>query len=557
MTTQPTPTLEAMLARYNDPAYWQGGGADGYTQGGYADFAINGVKVERILQNRPQNVLEVGCAVGYVVGRLRTMGVEAQGVDISGYAISKASEEVRPYLQVAFGHKLPFADNSFELICSMGMMEHLTDEMVDATLAEFRRVARRIMLTITFSSDYNGASAKDHPASHLRSWWRERIEHYFKPDEYDLWTDAVEHWVAWKGKQCLIIAPGIAPVSPHTRYGGIEKLAALFARGLAQRYPGALTLMAPMRSHVAPGAQVWDSGPATQDFREPGLAAAFGHWLSLNDARYIKSPPEVMADGGYAVILDLSHSHPVWNAYVPQVGCVWHDPGIMQPRLPTVNIAALSQWQAERLKRFQKRDSRVIDPHVYDDAFFFPDQVAEPVEDRFVYIGRLSPDKGALQAIRMCQKSGARLDVLGPQTGGEPAEYVKAVMDEVDGDQICYYPSVTAEAKRTLLRRSRALLYPVSYPEGMGEAHSHKSAESIGVGCPVIAYDQGALREVIEDGKTGLVVKTPAEFLAAMKSVDSIDRVACAKIGWSRWSVPALTGRWIPALDSAVMGERW
>lgn len=548
-------TLEAMLARYNDPAYWQGGGRDGYTLGGYEDFAVNGLKVERILQRRPQNVLEVGCARGYVVKRLRDQGVDAHGVDISAYAISQASEDVKPYLQVAFGHKLPFPDNSFEQIVTFGMMEHLTDDLVDATLAEFRRVAKRVLLSITLSTDYNGESAKDHPASHPRSWWMGKALHYFAADDIDLWSDSLESWCSWKSGQCVIIAPGIAPVTPHIRYGGIEKLAALFARGLAPVY--AVTLMAPQGSHAPPGAQVWESNLAQNDFREPGLAAAYGHWYVMQAKRFTGQTPTAMTDGTYGVIIDLSHSHPVWSLTVPQVGVVWHDPAIMQPNLPGTNVVALSEWQAKRLKTYQKREARVIDPHVYDDAFFFPDPQAEPVEDRFLYIGRLSPDKGALQAIRLCQKSGARLDLLGPQTGGEPAEYVKAVLAECDGDQITYYPSVSAEAKRTLLRRSRALLYPVSYPEGTGEAHSHKSAEAIGMGCPVIAYSQGALPEVIESGKTGFVVKTPAEFLDAMKRVDSIDRAACAKEGLRRWGRPALMGRWLPVTKDVIRGDRW
>ena len=49
----------------------------------------------------PKNVLDIGCAFGYMVKYLRERGVEAWGIDTSTYAISQADDKIQPYLRVA------------------------------------------------------------------------------------------------------------------------------------------------------------------------------------------------------------------------------------------------------------------------------------------------------------------------------------------------------------------------------------------------------------------------------------------------------------------------
>jgi 2-polyprenyl-3-methyl-5-hydroxy-6-metoxy-1,4-benzoquinol methylase len=77
--------------------------------------------------SKPRQVLDVGCAKGYLVYAFRELGVEAYGVDISQYAISQSPESVRGYLQnvdVEF-EKLPFEDETFDMVTSLECMEHL------------------------------------------------------------------------------------------------------------------------------------------------------------------------------------------------------------------------------------------------------------------------------------------------------------------------------------------------------------------------------------------------------------------------------------------------
>ena len=90
---------------------------------------------------------------------------------------------------------------------------------------------------------------------------------------------------------------------------------------------------------------------------------------------------------------------------------------------------------------------------------------------------------------------------------------------------IRYIGAVDVPGKNELFARARALLHLNTIPERFGLV----LAEANAAGVPVIAMDLGSCREVIEDGKTGLLVNTVDEAAEAVKRIGEIDRVACRK----------------------------
>ncbi|UCE37032.1 MAG: class I SAM-dependent methyltransferase [Thermoplasmata archaeon] len=87
--------------------------------------------VDDIIKNvKPKRVLDIGCAFGRVVEMFCSQGVEAYGVDISDYAISKASDDIKKRLfQVNVeNEKIPFPDGHFDFISCLVVIEHLHDD---------------------------------------------------------------------------------------------------------------------------------------------------------------------------------------------------------------------------------------------------------------------------------------------------------------------------------------------------------------------------------------------------------------------------------------------
>lgn len=89
---------------------------------------------------QPRRVLEVGCAKGYIVDRLRQQEIDAWGIDFSRYAIEAASDQVKGYVAVGDALDIQFPDNSFDLVVCNETLEHLTLDRAIRAIAELYRV---------------------------------------------------------------------------------------------------------------------------------------------------------------------------------------------------------------------------------------------------------------------------------------------------------------------------------------------------------------------------------------------------------------------------------
>ena len=79
---------------------------------------------DRIVRDiRPSTVLDVGCAMGFLVEALRQRGVDAFGVDVSEYAIQNVHPDIQPYCWVASVTDPP--PRTYDLIVCIEVLEHL------------------------------------------------------------------------------------------------------------------------------------------------------------------------------------------------------------------------------------------------------------------------------------------------------------------------------------------------------------------------------------------------------------------------------------------------
>ncbi|QOG12088.1 class I SAM-dependent methyltransferase [Arcobacter sp. FWKO B] len=95
--------------------------------------------------NENSKVLDIGCAKGFMLFDLQNQipGIEIAGIDVSEYAIENSKEEVKEFLQVADARKLPFPDNSFDLVISVTTLHNLTKEDMKIALKEIMRVTKK------------------------------------------------------------------------------------------------------------------------------------------------------------------------------------------------------------------------------------------------------------------------------------------------------------------------------------------------------------------------------------------------------------------------------
>ena len=91
------------------------------------------------------SILDVGCAKGFMIFDFERLipGISVRGVDISNYAIENAKLEVKKKCSVANAKKLPFSDNSFDIVISITTLHNLEIEDLKVSLNEIQRVSRR------------------------------------------------------------------------------------------------------------------------------------------------------------------------------------------------------------------------------------------------------------------------------------------------------------------------------------------------------------------------------------------------------------------------------
>ena len=130
--------------------------ADAYDRVHYGDGkrTFMSVRLERVLEilndiNLPRGskVLDAGCGPGHFALTLAKAGHDVFAVDTSEAMLEELSRNSQQYgdelkvdAQIASIEKLPFADNSFDLICSLGVIEYLNSD--DMVVGEFLRVLR-------------------------------------------------------------------------------------------------------------------------------------------------------------------------------------------------------------------------------------------------------------------------------------------------------------------------------------------------------------------------------------------------------------------------------
>jgi SAM-dependent methyltransferase len=86
----------------------------------------------------PGRYLDVGCGEGFFLTRARSM--ERFGVDLSRKVLLKARARSQATVAIAAAERLPFPDRAFDVVTSIGALEHFLDDVTAVT--EIRRVLR-------------------------------------------------------------------------------------------------------------------------------------------------------------------------------------------------------------------------------------------------------------------------------------------------------------------------------------------------------------------------------------------------------------------------------
>ena len=139
---------DRQIARKFDKEFFDGERRHGY--GGYnynPKFWTNVVKTFQNYWNLDSNssILDIGCGKGFMLYDLKKLIKSdfLKGIDISQYAIDNSLEDIKPFLSVADAKKIPFPDNSFDVVISINTIHNLDKSDCAKALKEISRVTKK------------------------------------------------------------------------------------------------------------------------------------------------------------------------------------------------------------------------------------------------------------------------------------------------------------------------------------------------------------------------------------------------------------------------------
>jgi glycosyltransferase involved in cell wall biosynthesis len=137
------------------------------------------------------------------------------------------------------------------------------------------------------------------------------------------------------------------------------------------------------------------------------------------------------------------------------------------------------------------------------------------------FLGRISPEKRPDRAIEIAVRAGAKLKIAAKIDKVDQAYWTNVIEPMVaSSPNVEYVGEIGERDKAQFLGNADALLFPIDWPEPFGLV----MIEAMACGTPVIAWNYGAVPEVIDEGVTGFIVNSEEEALAAIARVPDLDR---------------------------------
>jgi glycosyltransferase involved in cell wall biosynthesis len=164
------------------------------------------------------------------------------------------------------------------------------------------------------------------------------------------------------------------------------------------------------------------------------------------------------------------------------------------------------------------------------------------------FLGRIAPEKRVDRAIEIARAVGLPLKIAA-KVDRVDEEYFHTVIEPLlEQPGIDYVGEIDDRAKSKFLGGARALLFPIDWPEPFGLV----MIEAMACGTPVLAFNRGAVAEVIDTGVTGYVVESVGEAICKIGSVLALDRGQVRRRFEERFAAPRMTRDYLGIYASLI-----
>jgi glycosyltransferase involved in cell wall biosynthesis len=149
-------------------------------------------------------------------------------------------------------------------------------------------------------------------------------------------------------------------------------------------------------------------------------------------------------------------------------------------------------------------------------------------------------------------QTGLPLKIAGKLQEPKERAYFHDLVEPHLMDGIEFLGEVSHGEKVELLQNARATLFPIEWEEPFGLV----MIESMACGTPVIATRWGAVPEVIEHGRSGIIVDHYTEMADALEAADKLDPLELRKYVEEEFSPQRMVRDYVEAYETAIAAAK-
>jgi glycosyltransferase involved in cell wall biosynthesis len=331
-----------------------------------------------------------------------------------------------------------------------------------------------------------------------------------------------------------IIAPPWLPVPPPA-YGGTELMVDALARGLQDRGHNVLLYTTGDSTCAVPRAFVYE--------RARGVPASVP--VELRHVIHAYSAAQ-----GCDIVHDHTLTGLAYCAQFPDLRVVTTNHGLFDDELTDIYRAVAERVPIIAISHAQAAAAgdvpitRVI--HHGIDVQRMP--FGRGDGGYLLFLGRMSPDKGAHRAARIARAARVPLRIAAKMREPEERSYFEEQVVPLLGDGIEFVGEVDGNEKLRLLAGARALINPITWDEPFGLV----MVEALACGTPVLSFPRGAAPEIVDNARTGFLCADDVAMIERVADVDGLDRATCRADAQARFSASRMVTEHLEVYEQII-----
>lgn len=175
-----------------------------------------------------------------------------------------------------------------------------------------------------------------------------------------------------------------------------------------------------------------------------------------------------------------------------------------------------------------------------------------PCGNYLAFLGRASPEKGLDTAINIARRAGLPLKIAAKIESVDRPYFESVIEPMLQPPSIEFMGEIAEEQKPGFLGNALALLFPIRWPEPFGLV----MIEAMACGTPVIAFNRGAVPEIVEHGVSGFIVETEDEALHAIGRLHELGRRRVRAIVDDRFTAQTMGRGYLDAYSRWIESQR-